>query len=761
MAAIVCVIATFTAFRFSDQGSETRGLARVTWTGFTGLATGAGVWATHFIAMLGFRPGLDTGYLPQGTFVSFGLIVVAATCGFAIRSKTAAVSRSLLGAAILAVGIAAMHYTGMGAFRTQGVLLWNTSLIIASLVFCGLFTAAALLWRQGARGLKHDVVRALFLTTAICTLHFTAMGAVTVLPDSTVAVPSHALAPGTMAPIVAVLVSVLVLSGLALSIIDRSNLVTLKQREHSFRLLFEQNPVAMWLLEPDSLQFLDVNLAATRQYGWSNDQFRAMTVFDVLPADEQDALRELLALRQGSSGYSGDRIWRHRTESDSELFVQPFAELIEEDRGPVLLTALFDVTARVQSEATLQETARSLEFARNEAQAANVAKSEFLANMSHEIRTPLNGVLGLADALSRTRLDLQQRQILDLITTSGTALTAILSDVLDLAKVESGQLHLAEEPFGLRETLSSAAFLFEAVARDKGLGFTVQFHLAGPDRVVGDPLRVRQVVSNLISNAVKFTSTGAVAIRASGVAGADGGLELRVSVSDTGPGFTEDVRSKLFRRFEQGDNSVTRKYGGTGLGLSIAIALAEMMGGEISCRAVPGQGATFVFKARFPSAEGRESAPMAAAHPQETLARPPRILLAEDHEVNQKVIQVMLAETAELVIVADGQQAVEAVFGAEPFDLVLMDTQMPVMDGLTAIRRIRERERAEGLPKVPIISVTANAMPHQLAACLDAGADLHLTKPVTMDGLFAALGKALYLPAEESDAVAVKSTAVS
>jgi PAS domain S-box-containing protein len=414
------------------------------------------------------------------------------------------------------------------------------------------------------------------------------------------------------------------------------------------------------------------------------------------------------------------------------------------DGEDFILTITEDVTERSRAQAELKDA-----LAR--AEAASVAKSEFLANMSHEIRTPLNGVLGLADALARMDLDSGQREIVEMIVSSGKALTGILSDVLDIAKAEAGQLELANEPFSLRETIGAAAFLFQTVASDKGVDFKVEFDPESPDGLYGDPLRIRQVVSNLISNAVKFTAKGEVAVSVSSRPAPDGLASLNVRVRDTGPGFDEDVRAKLFNRFEQGDGSITRRYGGTGLGLSIANALAGMMDGEIDCRARPGKGAVFVFRARLPLAEAPRTA-IAPPPAPDAGPRRLRVLLAEDHEVNQKVVQLMLGDVAELVIVSDGQAAVDQATGLDGFDVVLMDTQMPVMDGLSAMRRIRELEAKLGRERSPIVSLTANAMSHQVQAALDAGADFHLAKPITSEALFAVIDKALELTSRAREA---------
>ena len=397
----------------------------------------------------------------------------------------------------------------------------------------------------------------------------------------------------------------------------------------------------------------------------------------------------------------------------------------------------------------LAQRTQTARLARSRADSAALAKSQFLANMSHEIRTPLNGVIGLADALSRTPLRPDQREMLAMIQNSGQALNGILSDVLDLARADAGGLKLAVEPFEPAEAINAASYLFESIASAKGVDFEVRLDMAHTGPALGDPLRIRQVVSNLISNAVKFTAAGKVTVCATlRPSGPNGMGELMVSVTDTGVGFDEEVRARLFSRFEQADPTIPRRFGGTGLGLAISRELAELMGGEIDCSSTPGEGATFVFRAPLPlldaAARGDTPAPLPSEAPgSETRLK---VLLAEDHPINQRVIQIILADSTDLTIVGDGQAAVEAC-ESQAFDLILMDTQMPVMDGLTAIRVIRQWEAREGRAPTPIISLTADAMPHQVHAALAAGADRHLAKPITAESLFVSMNEALDLKA--------------
>ena len=425
----------------------------------------------------------------------------------------------------------------------------------------------------------------------------------------------------------------------------------------------------------------------------------------------------------------------HRIKRSDGVVVWAFttSEYFEDEQGrPLrLVGAMQNITARRAAEA---EVARS----RDAAEAANRAKSEFLANMSHEIRTPLNGVMGVAGALTRTEMSSEQREMVGLIESSAQTLEGLLSDVLDLARIESGRLELRAERFDLAGCLRQTAALFAPPAQAKGLCFETKIAPEASAHVRGDVTRLRQIVSNLLSNAVKFTDAGTVVL---GVDAECHGelMRLSLSVRDTGIGFDEAVRRRLFQRFEQADGSITRRSGGTGLGLAISRSLAEAMGGDLDATSTPGEGAVFTLKLALPLAADEACAQESdAVAPLMTAARR-RVLLAEDHPTNRRVVQLILeAVDVDLTCVEDGAKAAEAA-DRQDFDLILMDMQMPVMDGLTAIRVIRDREaRADAAP-VRIISLTANAMPEHAEASRQAGADGHLTKPIAADKLIAAV----------------------
>jgi len=376
--------------------------------------------------------------------------------------------------------------------------------------------------------------------------------------------------------------------------------------------------------------------------------------------------------------------------------------------------------------------------------AAARAKDSFLADVSHEIRTPLNGVLALAGALERTPLDAKQREMVALISGSGETMRRLVTGMLDLAKIESGHLGLNATEFDLAAEIEAAALPQRPRAEEKGLYLALTIEDEARGRYKGDALRLRQIVANLTSNAVKFTQSGGVDVRVSAAAGPDGRITLAVTVSDTGPGMSAVARDLLFKRFSQLESGAAVE-GGTGLGLSISQALAELMGGAISVRSTLGEGSDFVFAAPFErigdAVEGQAQA--VAQTRADAAAEALRILLAEDHPVNRRAIELILEPFGALITPAEnGRLAVEA-YAASTFDLVLMDKRMPVLDGLEALREIRAHEAALGRERTPVLMLSADAAPHDLEEAESAGCDGYVPKPITPDVLFAAIQDAL------------------
>lgn len=485
-------------------------------------------------------------------------------------------------------------------------------------------------------------------------------------------------------------------------------------------------------------RYVLVNEAAEAAFGVSAAEALGKTAFDLFPDNEAEAFAREDAEVVHSRQMRVAEEEPVTTRDGVRYFTTKKFATYDGDQPLHLVTLGEDVTER-------RRAAHSLRAALAEAEAANRAKSEFLANMSHEIRTPLNGIVAGADMLARCDLDPRARELVEIIGSSGETLERLLSDILDLARIEAGRITIEATVFDLGELVRSAAALARLQADEKGVAVTVQVDPAVDRAFEGDPHRIRQVLLNLLSNAVKFTERGSVRLRAEALPA--GGV--RVSVRDTGIGFKPDMKEKLFGRFHQADGSITRRFGGTGLGMTISRELVQLMGGILDAEGQEGQGATFWFE--LPLQPGEARAHACEAPPIEAPDRPLRVLLADDHPTNRKVVELMLEGIAEVTSVENGREALLAV-GAEPFDVILMDMQMPVMDGLEATRRIRRTEAAAGRAGIPVVMLTANALPEHVAASLAAGADRHLEKPVTMASLMEALNAVLAGEAERQTA---------
>ena len=379
-----------------------------------------------------------------------------------------------------------------------------------------------------------------------------------------------------------------------------------------------------------------------------------------------------------------------------------------------------------------ERIARERESALLAAERTSEVKSQFLANMSHEIRTPLNGILGMAQLLAASKLDEDQHFQLDMVRRSGEHLLVLINDILDLSRIEAGKINFERTAFELRKAVSEVTSLLAPVAAGKGLALDVALAADAPAWVNGDAARVKQVLHNLLGNAIKFTRQGRVRIEVARARGGEDGL-LSFDISDTGPGIPQEYLESVFEPFRQLESPSAKSPGGSGLGLAISRQLAHAMGGDIRCESKPGAGTTFRFTARLPetAALADASAPQAGAHkgPAHKLAG--RVLLAEDNEVNALVAKMMLESMGlEVKLVDNGRTALEQAIAGN-FDIVLMDCQMPEMDGFEATRRIRDHERVTGRKRMPIVALTASAIRGDRERCLEAGMDDYLSKPFT------------------------------
>ena len=479
------------------------------------------------------------------------------------------------------------------------------------------------------------------------------------------------------------------------------------------------------------LRILVFSKGAEAIFGYTAGEIVGRTLDVLIPQEAHEAHRAHVARFAAGRQVSRRMLGRGPVEGrrkDGELVTLEvgLSKLIS-PRGLLFTAIVRDVSEHRRTEAALAQ-------ALAEANAANLAKSGFLAAMSHEIRTPLNGVLGMAQAMAADELPPKQKERLAVIRESGEALLAILNDLLDLSKIEAGRMVLEDAEFDLEDVVGAVHRTFGALALQKGLEFRLHIDERAQGRYRGDALRIRQILNNLISNAIKFTNAGAVEITVR-----RSGSRLKVAVDDTGVGISPEKLANIFRPFEQADATTTRQFGGTGLGLSISQNLARMMGGDITVESVLGQGTRFSLELPLPRIAAQAPAPEEAPQVDGSALPPLRVLVAEDNPTNQLVIRTILDQLGvQPVVVSDGAAAVER-WSEEPFDLILMDVQMPGVDGPTATSMIRAREAQEGAGRTPIYALTANAMAHQSEEYVQAGMDGLIAKPIVLDELVAAL----------------------
>lgn len=394
----------------------------------------------------------------------------------------------------------------------------------------------------------------------------------------------------------------------------------------------------------------------------------------------------------------------------------------------------------------LEGAGRALERARQSANAANRAKSDFLAGMSHEIRTPMNAVLGMAQALEKADIPDAHKRQAETLARSGRLLLRLVNDVLDLSKIEAGKLEIEATRFNLADVAGTVEALYGPAAREKGIGFSIALSEGAQEDLIGDPVRISQILNNLVSNAIKFTAEGEVRVeidceRATGLPGRD----ILITVRDTGIGIAAPDVERLFQPFTQAGAGTARTFGGTGLGLAICRRLCELMAGEIGVDSTPGSGSTFRVRLRVNQAGVAAPAldcgcPSALCDSALRGLRL-RVLAADDNLTNRMVLKALLADVTEtLVMVEDGQQALDALASGD-FDLVLMDSRMPVLDGIAATRQLREREAVAGRAPVPVYAVTANVMPAHVNEYLSAGMTGVIAKPISREALLEVLGQ--------------------
>lgn len=508
----------------------------------------------------------------------------------------------------------------------------------------------------------------------------------------------------------------------------------LRESESKIRIILDHSAAAI-ILTDEQERIISWNKHTEAMLGRKHEDLYLKPVSILYPAEEWEKIRAADIRKTGSKHHFQTKALKADNSSlDVELSVNMLKDSNDNIVGSVGI--LQDITEQKHLQDMLVK-------AKTVAEDANQSKSQFLANMSHEVRTPMNTIIGLVDLTLDTQLSPEQRDNLMTIKNAGDILLSLLNDILDLSRVEAGKIQLEHIEVNVNNVIQSVCKGLAVLARNKNLALVWEIAPEVPPTIIGDPVRIRQILVNLINNAIKFTFQGQITTKVELLDLKDGICELRFAVRDQGVGIPQDKLETVFEAFTQADASTTRRFGGTGLGLTISKRLVEMMGGKIWVESEEFKGSTFIFTGKFKVAEASavveeqqpvEVKPRSAEKTEKAL----RILLAEDNVVNQRIAAKMLEKRGWFVKGAENGKQVLEYLDKEPFDLILMDAQMPVLDGFEATRLIRESEKKSG-KHIPIIALTAHAMAGDRQKCLDAGMDGYVSKPIDRQKLYEAV----------------------
>ena len=735
LVAMSVLIATGACYVALDTGARTaaaRTSARHNWLIGGAIAMGMGIWSMHYTGMLAFSLSVQVLYDLPLVFASLLAAVFASAIALVVVSRETLRPLNLVtGSSLIAAGVSAMHYLSVEAMRLPATTLWKAPFVALALVMTivcsALALAVAFKLRSETRVLAPwKLVSAAAMGVTVVAIHYVGMAAVTFVPGPLLGDTSRAVNISEVGIAGIMLVTFVVLGLTTITTaVDRSfsaRGMELAASEARYRLLFSRSVAGVYQSAFDG-RLIDCNDALASLLGYESRE--ACLAVPVSRHYQESADREsfMAALEERRRLTNFECVLKRVDGSNVWALIN--ASIVEAPDGtPLIEATLLDITERKEAEAMLRE-------ARDAAEAANRAKSEFLANMSHEIRTPMNGIIGMTELALGTDLTQQQREYLEMVGSSAESLMGLLNDILDFSKIEARKLHLDSIDFDLHQVLDEMMPPFGVRAHTKGVELAYEVAHDVPSGLNGDPARLRQILVNLISNAVKFTDRGEVVLRVSREREDGDRAVLRFAISDTGIGIPAAQQQLIFEAFTQADTSTTRRYGGTGLGLAIVVQLTQLMGGKIRVDSTPGQGS--LFEVTLPFID-RHVPPAAAVPSDVRMLEGRRALVVDDNSTNRRILRDVLTNWQMAVTVADGgQSALEAVRQADeqgaPFDVLLLDFHMPDMSGLETAERLRRlRRTAVGAP----VMVMLSSSPQEWDSLRqeETGMTASLTKPV-------------------------------